>query len=146
MNLTDYINENGIFFIDKNKKFPVLDELIQKAHELGKIPDKVKFKKAIEKREIVMSTGIGMGIAIPHAKISGINKFFVIAGILKEPIDWDSIDNKPVKAVFLIGGPPDQQNQYLKLISQIIVNVKNDIKREALFKAGNVQDIIQLIL
>ncbi len=146
MNLTDYINENGIFFIDKNKKFPVLDELIQKAHELGKIPDKVKFKKAIEKREMVMSTGIGMGIAIPHAKISGINKFFVITGILKEPIEWDSIDNKPVKAVFLIGGPPDQQNQYLKLISQIIVNVKNDIKREALFKAGNVQDIIQLIL
>lgn len=146
MNLTEFVNENSVFFIDKNNKFHVLDELIQKTHALGKIPDKTKFKKAIEKRELVMSTGIGMSIAIPHAKISGINKFFIIVGILKEPIEWDSIDNKPVKTVFLIGGPPDQQNQYLKLISQIIVKIKNDIKRELLFKAGNARDVMQFIL
>lgn len=145
MNLTELINECTIFFIDKNKKLPVLDELIQKAHGLGKLPDKAKFKKAIEKREMVMSTGIGIGIAIPHAKINGINKFFIITGILKAPIEWDSIDNKPVRAVFLIGGPSDQQTQYLKLLSQLIVNVKNDNKRETLFNAKNVQDVMQFI-
>jgi nitrogen PTS system EIIA component len=142
MNLLDMINENNVFFITNKSKFKVLDELIDKAVLNGKISDKAVFKKAIEDREILMSTGIGLGVAIPHAKIAGITDFFIIIGILDAPVEWDSIDNHPVQAVFLIGGPPQSHTDYLKLLARLIVIVKNDHKRNHIFNARTAQELI----
>jgi PTS system nitrogen regulatory IIA component len=140
------LNEDAILFIDKKHKNTVIDELIQKAVTLGKANEKALFKKAIEEREMLVSTGIGLGVAIPHARVTGIEQFFMVAGILKEPVEWESIDNKPVRLIFLIGGPPHEHKTYLKLLAQIILIVKNDIKREAIFKAQNARDVLKNFL
>ena len=143
MNILECITKDSIIFTDKKDKYAVINTLIDKAFELGKISDKDGFKKAIEARESLISTGIGLGIAVPHAKLAGIKEFFVITGITENPVQWDSIDHQPVNLVFLIGGPADQQNQYLKLLSQIILVAKNDAKRDILIKAKDVDTVIK---
>jgi PTS system nitrogen regulatory IIA component len=142
MELRDVLNEQTIFFSEQKTKNAVLNELIQKAWISGSIPDKAVFKKAIEEREMLVSTGIGLGVAIPHAKLAGIKRFFVITGILKQPVEWDAIDNKPVQVVFLIGGPAQEQTTYLKLLAQIIIKVKDEQKRKTLFTASTPSDVI----
>lgn len=143
MNILECITEDTVLFTDEKDKYAVISTLIDKALELGKINNEEEFKKAIDARESLISTGIGLGVAVPHAKIGSIKEFFIIMGITSSPIQWDSIDHQPVNLVFLIGGPADQQNQYLKLLSQIILVVKNDIKREILMKAKEIDTVIK---
>ena len=144
MDIKNLVNENTIFFIDEKNKFKVIENLIEKGVLLNKIEDKPEFKRAIESREQLMSTGIGLGIAIPHAKIEHQKDFFVITGILKNNVEWDSIDHKPVRLVFLIGGPANDQNQYLKILSKLILTVKDNAKREKMLKSDHVDLIATL--
>ena len=144
MMIKDFINEKTIFFVNEKKRNKVIDFLIEKAEELKKIDNKKNFKKAIEERENLMSTSIGLGIAIPHAKIESQKEFFIIAGILKNDVEWDSIDQKPVRLVFLIGGPSNDQKQYLKLLSQLILSVKDPDKREKILASENTSEIAKL--
>ena len=143
MNISEYLTEKTITFINEKDKYSVINTLVDKAFELGKIVDKEEFKKAIEARESLISTGIGLGIAVPHAKLAGIKDFFVIISILETPVQWDSIDYQPVSLVFLIGGPSDRQTQYLKLLSQIILVAKNEAKRKILIKAKDIDTVIK---
>lgn len=145
MNILDYINENGILFIEKTKKTDVLIELIEKAYELKFIDNREKFRKAIEEREAVISTGIGLGVAFPHAKLDSIKEFFVIIGILKYPVEWDSFDEKPVNIVFLIGGPENRQKDYLKILSNLMLIVKDKEKREKIINAKKSSEIIKIL-
>lgn len=144
MELKKLINETTIFYLKKDHKRKILNNLIQKAAKLGFVNDIPSFTFAIEKRETEVSTGIGYGIAIPHAKISSVEKFFVLTAIIDNPVDWDSMDQKPVSIVFLIGGPADNQKDYLKLLSQIMVTVKNTDKRNAILSSQNSKDIALL--
>lgn len=144
MELKKLINETTIFYLKKDHKRKILNDLIQKAAKLGFIKDIPSFTFAIEKRETEVSTGIGYGIAIPHAKISSVENFFVLTAIIDNPVDWDSMDQKPVSIVFLIGGPADNQKDYLKLLSQIMVTVKNTDKRNAILSSQNSKDIALL--
>ena len=71
------------------------------------------------KREKIVSTGIGMGVAIPHAKLPSFDRFFLAVGLqkVKDGIDWDALDGAPVRLIFMIGGPANQQTDYLKILS-----------------------------
>ena len=84
MEILDFITKDTIMFTDKKDKYAVINTMIDKASELGKINDRDGFKQAIEARESLISTGIGLGIAVPHAKLSGIKDFFVITGITEK--------------------------------------------------------------
>jgi len=144
MTILDYINEKRVCFIDKKNKISVLNELILMAFEIGVLKDKKGFKKAIEEREAVISTGIGLGAAFPHAKINNIKDFFVITAVLKEPVDWDSFDQRPVQVVFLIGGPEDKQKDYLKILSSLMIIIKDDEKRERIINSKTAEDVIKV--
>ncbi len=140
MNISDFINSENIFFLTGKNKHAILTELVEKAKDLNAV-DMLAFKKAIKEREALLSTGIGLGVAIPHAKSPHLKKFFVLTGIIETPVDWESIDQKPVSLVFLIGAPENAQQQYLKLLSKIMVVVKNPEKREKLLEAKNISDV-----
>ena len=74
---------------------------------------------ALQSREDLGSTGIGAGIAIPHAPVEGVDSPFVLLVRLAKPIDFDAIDEEPVDVVCLILTPPGEQNRYLTLLSKI---------------------------
>ncbi|MBN2737997.1 MAG: PTS sugar transporter subunit IIA [Spirochaetales bacterium] len=142
MNILDYINKDTVLFLKETNKGVCLEKLIARSYELGLISDLQGFSRAIEEREALISTGIGLGVAVPHAKIASVPDFFVITAVISQAISWDAIDQKPVSLVFLIGGPDKRQTDYLKLLSRIVLLVKNDAKREALFIANKAQDVI----
>lgn len=144
MKLSDVLREDDIFFIETNDIESSLELLSEKAYEKNHIKNRVEFYEALIEREEIVSTGIGVGIAIPHVKLKSIEEFFIIIAISKTGIDWDSIDRKPVKAIFLIGGPENKQKTYLKIISKIMLLVKNSNRRERLFNSKDKKEIVEL--
>jgi nitrogen PTS system EIIA component len=107
--------------------------------------DHKRVYEAIMHREKVISTGIGIGIAIPHAKISGILEFSVVIGIIQhEGINWDAIDHLPVKLVMLICGPDDRHKEYLSLLSELTKKIKLESVRQALFSCKNREEVVKI--
>ena len=76
-------------------------------------------RKAVFEREEIMSTGVGKGLAIPHAKTKAVSENHAAFALLKDPLDFDSIDNEPVRLVFLLVGPESKNSQHIKLLSRI---------------------------
>ena len=100
--------------------------------------------EGIYNRERIISTGIGLGVAIPHAKIVGIKDFFICISVLEKGVDWDAIDEEAVRIIFLIAGPEAQQNQYLQLLARLSLTIKNQQKREAILAAKSPAEMIKI--
>ncbi|NLK63209.1 MAG: PTS sugar transporter subunit IIA [Fusobacteria bacterium] len=144
MTLESIISEKSVVLLETTEMEDTINIMIDKALDLGKIKSKEEFLEAILEREEIVSTGIGLGVAIPHAKLKSIDNFFIILGLTKSGLDWDAIDRKPVKAVFLIGGPENKQQEYLKIVSRIMLLVKNNEKREILFNENSYDQIKEI--
>jgi mannitol/fructose-specific phosphotransferase system IIA component (Ntr-type) len=142
MDINELINKETTFTFEQKDKYAVIQAIGEKARALHKIDNLEEFLKATREREALVSTGIGFGVAIPHVKLPSLNDYFVITALLKQPVDWDSIDGKPVKAVFFIGCPVGRHVDYLKLLAQIIVVVKNNEKRKRLLNAATVEEFL----
>src|SRR2546425_1114887 len=91
-----YLNEELIYYLRATNKEEALKELVYATIETKHLPEGERFYQAICDREKIVSTGIGMGVAIPHAKLSSYNDFFIAIGITKKGLDWNSLDNAPV--------------------------------------------------
>jgi len=86
-----------------------------------------------------------MGVAIPHAKLQGYTGFFIAVGIQQGAgIEWNSLDSLPVRLIFMIGGPDDQQTEYLKILSQLTRAVKEEERRKKMLKAQSANEVIAL--
>lgn len=103
-----------------NEKIEVITSLAASALRADKISSLEGFIEDVLEREKTYSTGIGEGIAIPHAKSKYVKEAVILFGKLREGIDWDSMDGKPVEIVFLFGVPEENVNNlHLKLLSQL---------------------------
>jgi len=140
--LHEYMDSENMYFTNCKVKEEILEGMVDLCFSAGKVKDLDEFKTAIFEREAIMSTGIGLGVAVPHAKLAGIDDFFITVGILKKAIDWQAIDDKPVSIVFLIGGPDDRQKDYLRILSKLVLFTKNESRRKALMQAVEPEEII----
>lgn len=122
-------------------------ELINKVVDLlePKVSDEQleKIRKAVFEREDIMSTGIGKQLAIPHGKCDSLNEIHASFAVLNDCVDFDSIDNKPVKMVFLLVGPENQSNQHIKLLSRISRLMNSSAFREKLLECSNSDEIYE---
>ncbi len=91
--------------------------------------------EAIEERENVLSTGIGFGVAIPHARSSAVRELSVVCGLSPVPVPYDSIDGDPVRLFFLIVGPEAAAGQHVKILSRIARLVRKEHIRQQLCQA-----------
>lgn len=121
MRWTDYLSPDGIFLdLSREHKDLVINEMVHKAYNLKLIPiEPEKAVKALMAREQLISTGIGHGIALPHAKVEKLPSFISLLGILKKGIDWDAVDEKPVHLIAMILGPKEQPTLYIKLLARV---------------------------
>jgi len=142
MNISDYLKSEGVEFFQAPDKESAITYLARRAGALGYISDKGDFLPTVLDRENIMSTGLGLGVAVPHAKLPDIQEFFVVFGVLKEALPWDSLDKLPVSLVILIGGPADRQNDYLRILSKITLVIKNPERRKALIKATTAAEVL----
>lgn len=144
VDLNKLITEKNILFLESKEMKETVTKLTEKAFEMNKIDNKEVFLEAVLERENLVSTGIGFGIALPHVKLPDIKEFFIVVGINIDGIDWDAIDRMPVSAVFLIGGPVDNQKRYLQIIAKLMLLIKNPERREKLLSAKEPLDVVKL--
>lgn len=145
MTFVDCLNVNLIAFLDSSTQEEAIDALLGLLDKEGKLPNLKQFRTAIFHREQIVSTGIGMGIAVPHAKLSNLHQFFIAIGIQKtKGIEWNAVDQAPVRLIFLIGGPDDRQSEYLQILSQLTTAIKNLDLRKNLLTARTSQEVIEL--
>ncbi|MCB1109597.1 MAG: PTS sugar transporter subunit IIA [Chlamydiia bacterium] len=146
MTLSEFIQEGVICFLEAGSRDDALRKLVEALSDSGELADKNAFFDAILKREKIVSTGIGMGVAIPHAKLPSFNRFFLAVGLqkTKEGIEWDALDGAPVRLIFMIGGPANQQTEYLKILSRLTAAIKDEDRRKCLIGAQTREDVIAL--
>ena len=145
MQIGNYLDERLVVFLDSVSRNEAIDALLTVLDEEGKLPNRKHFRDALLHREQLVSTGIGMGVAVPHAKIPGLSGFFVAIGIQRlKGIEWNALDKAPVRLVFLIGGPDDRQSEYLQILSQLTNAIKDAELRKLLLKAQTADEVIAL--
>jgi PTS system nitrogen regulatory IIA component len=145
MRISDYLDSLLISFLEAETRDEAIDVLIDLLDEEGKLPDKQAFRKAIFQREGIVSTGVGMGVAVPHAKMGDLKEFFIAIGIQqKKGIEWNALDKAPVRIVFMIGGPDDKQAEYLQILSMLTSAIRDVELRKKLLKAASADEIFEL--
>jgi len=143
--ISDYLDPRLVLFLESEKRDDVLQELVALLDNAAKVHNAEHFYNAILEREKIVSTGIGLGVAIPHAKLAGYDDFFIAIGIQrKKGVEWNALDGAPVRLVFMIGGPDNKQTEYLKILSHLTMAIKNEDRRKKLMKAYNAQEVIEL--
>ena len=127
-----------------NTKRDVLIELADAQAKSGCVKDVEALKNAILEREAIMSTGIGISIAIPHAKIAQVTDFVLAIGRKPEGIEYDSLDGLPVKIIVMIAAPDDQQNMYLRVLAKVTHVLRDDAARAKIMAATGPDEILAL--
>ena len=143
LEIADYLEEELVTFLDVNSRIEAVTALVDLLEQQGKLKNRDAFLQAILEREKIVSTGIGIGVAIPHAKMETYDDFFIAIGVQKTGgIEWEALDQLPVRIVFMIGGPANQQAEYLNILSMITAAIKDEKKRKALLSAPDAASVI----
>jgi PTS system fructose-specific IIA component len=125
-------------------KLEVIQELAQLAHSQGKVSDSKAFVNAVLAREAEYSTGVGYHIAIPHGKDEAILEPVLLYARVQD-VDWQSMDDQPVKSVFMIGVPAQSEGQiHLQILAKLSRSLMKEEFRQTLFDAKDKNDILNL--
>ena len=143
--VADYIDDKAILFLDESTKEDVLKELVDLLGSIHTLKAPEQFYQALINREQLVSTAIGMGVAIPHAKLPIYPEFFIAVAIVHKGIEWNAIDDALVRLVFLIGGPDNRPTDYLKILSSITSAMRDESLRRRLLTAGSATAAAALI-
>lgn len=140
----NYLNPNLILLLNAKSSDEALHLIIHHLHQQGKVEDEKQFYQAIVDREKIVSTGIGMGVAIPHAKLANCDDFFICIAILKQGLEWKALDGAPVRLIFMIGGPDDKQTEYLQILSKLTHIIKDEQIRKKMLTLNSPIDIMEI--
>ena len=145
MKLNELIKESTIKLnVTATDKNSIIDEMIDVLENDGIIRDRNKFKEDILKREALSNTGIGFGIAIPHAKSTEVNEPRIAVGIVKPGIDYGSIDGKDINMIFMIAVNHDQSDLHLKALANLSRRLIHEDFRNDLLNAESKEEILEM--
>ena len=143
MNIQELLSATRVKFdMVSNNKADVINELIDILHADGKLSDKEQYKQAVLRREKEFSTGIGMGIAIPHAKDASVKEAALTLGISQKGVDYEALDGTDAHLFFLIAVPADSNDVHLKVLSYISRKLMHQEVRDRLLTAKNYDDVL----
>ncbi len=146
MRLTDILQPDCICVpLAHNDKQSAIFELAELLVSKTDIDDVDELKEAIWKRETTRTTGIGGGIAVPHGKTDGVDTLRMAIGRTAEPIDFGSIDRKPVELIILLASPLDQTGPHITALSKISQMLIDVVVREQMKKCETGQAMYDLI-
>lgn len=126
-------------------KESVITELVDVLNDNGFLLDRDAVLEAVLVREETRSTGIGSGIAIPHGKCGGVKELVMAVGISKDPVDFGSIDQKPVKIIVLLASPVDRTGPHIQALARISRLVLDEKFRAQLEQAQSPEQVYELI-
>ncbi len=144
MRISDILDESVVRVNLKGKsKDEVINEMIAIVNHSNKILDIEKVREAIFEREKIMSTGVGNGFAIPHGKTDAVLDIVAAFAITEEPIDYESLDEQPVRLIFLLVGKDSMVGPHIKLLSRISRLMNKEEFRSKLLAATTPKQVIE---
>jgi fructose-specific phosphotransferase system IIA component len=145
MKITDILNEKVIVTnLPGTSKAEILNAMIDLAAKSDRVVDKERMRSAIFEREKIMSTGVGSGFAIPHGKTDAVSDIVAAFAVTDNPIDYQSLDDQPVRIVFLLVGKDNSVGPHIKLLSRISRLMNKEDFRKKLLEANSPSDILQI--
>lgn len=146
LKISDILERSAIMLgLDVKDKTEALGHLVEALSASGKVRDTDQLRRVILEREKLMSTGIGNGVALPHGKTNVVDTSLAAIATLKEPIDFDSLDDQPVSIIIMLVGTEGNVGMHLRLLSRISRMVGNDAFRASLLAAKSVDDVVELL-
>ena len=146
MKITDLITPAGICLnASAADKQDILRQITELMNKQGNVADLEKYRQSVLAREKESSTGVGEGIAIPHAKTSAIIKPGLAAMVVPNGVDFDSLDGAPVKLIFLIAAPEKAENTHIDMLSRLSEMLMDETFRANLLAAKTAEDFLKEI-
>ncbi|PHK50393.1 PTS fructose transporter subunit IIABC [Staphylococcus edaphicus] len=146
MRITELLTKDTIAMdLSATEKDGVIDELVNQLDKAGKLNDLTSFKEAIHNRESQSTTGIGEGIAIPHAKVAAVTTPAIAFGKSKAGVDYQSLDMQPAHLFFMIAAPEGGAQTHLDALAKLSGILMDEQVREALVNASSPEEVLQII-
>lgn len=146
MRITELLTKDTIAMdLSSTEKNGVIDELVKQLDKAGKLNDITTFKEAIHNRESQSTTGIGEGIAIPHAKVAAVDTPAIAFGKSKTGVDYQSLDMQPAHLFFMIAAPEGGAQTHLDALAKLSGILMDEKVREDLLHANSPQEVLQII-
>ena len=147
MDISKLINNETVFIgLDVKSKEECINTMINGMEKAGFVTDKAAYLEAVNIREKTGSTGVGFEVAIPHGKSGGVAAPGLAFARLSSPVDWNSLDGKPVSIVFMIGVPEkDTSNEHLKILIAISRKLVHEDFRKQLMDVKSSEDVLRIL-
>ncbi len=146
MKLTDIFSKTCLRFpLKSTDKSAAIVELVDLLHENGQISDRDEVLKSIVAREETRSTGIGLGLAVPHGKSHGCDSLTMAVGRTAAPMDFDAIDKRPCNLIVLLASPVDKTGPHIQALASISRMWKNDGFRHDILQATTADELFSAI-
>jgi fructose-specific phosphotransferase system IIA component len=140
------IDESRIVDLTATTKEEALRELVDVLATSPDVTDKEELLQAIFEREKVISTGVGIEVALPHVKIPSVKNFVIAIGRSHKGIDFESLDDKPVYIIVMIGANDKQAGDFLKVLARLVLKLKNRSFRKQVMFANSPKRIKELFV
>jgi len=146
MDISKHLHKEHIVIPLKcESKFQAIEELVNALHRSRRLNDRDLALKDVLEREGYSSTGLEKGLAIPHSKTDGVSGLEIALGISPEGIDFESLDGKPARLIFLVLSPRNTSGPHIQALAVISRNLKKNELREKLEKASSAKEVMQII-
>ncbi|MCG7339760.1 fructose-specific PTS transporter subunit EIIC [Staphylococcus sp. ACRSN] len=146
MRITELLTKDTIAMdLTSNDKNGVIEELVNQLNHAGKLNDITAFKEAIHNRESQSTTGIGEGIAIPHAKVAAVDTPAIAFGKSKEGVDYQSLDMQPAHLFFMIAAPEGGAQTHLDALAKLSGILMDEDVRKDLLNASSQEEVLNII-
>jgi len=144
--LANVLVPQRVLILDSKNKRDALLTLINCLGTAPEVKDHDALAQRIFYREELMSTGIGMGIAVPHVRLASVTSPVMCAGLCRNPItDYQSLDGIPIHLIFMIAAGQNQHEEYLRLLSSLSLKLKCEKLRNSLISASDTQTFFQIL-
>lgn len=146
MNLTSLLHLNHVAVnVSVSTKEALIDTLIDMIANDPLVNDVVAVKKAVIERENMMSTGVGKGLALPHAKTNAVGGMIGALVTTSEPVDFGALDNEPVRIVFLLVGKMDSKSLHVRILSRVSRVMNSEEVRKQILSSTSGTELLSII-
>ncbi len=146
MKLSKFCSEDLVTFnLKSTEKGDVLKELVDLVSESNLVKDADQLLEDVREREELVTTGVGYGVAFPHAKTKATKGIVIAFGRSDEGIDFDAMDHKPVNLFFLIAAPEDAIGAHLNVMARLSYIMKSEENRQKMMEVTSPGELLQLI-
>ncbi len=131
--------------IDASDKHALIDAVVDLVADKEAVLDLDAMRQAVHDREKTMSTGVGKGLGLPHAKTSAVKGILAALAVTRNPVEFEAIDNEPVRIVFLLVGRQDAKSQHVRILSRISRMMNQKDTRERVLSASSAKELLSII-